>query len=530
NGGWAQTNGAGQFSFSLPQGTPYCLRTVSGNGQTSDYAPPGDQVVVNPGSTGPPPSPPYSPPANSQCPAGITASYELQTAESGGGDEQPTSCFYHLEGNTGYNFDIIVPVQLTCTVDATTSPVAPGGTDTIDLNVGNSPVTGASGSISGATNLTLSFSGGPPEYTDNITIPSNAQIGTATINATVTGGAETIPGSCTGTFIIAAEPFARVFGGDVFAGVDSADMDTCFNGNSSDGIKSFNNNARGSNIGTGAGTTIADAATGANSGFTSGQGYVLSLLDPLTFSNNVASNYGGSFGSSSCSGQDYYTAISSLTPADTSTTFIGSCPSVISDNILSSLGLTSLGLFGNTITLNPGDKYICYSTTSVQIVSNVVYNLSGATAANLPVFEVVVDGGANADINIVNNQEALGLGSTVTQLAGTYIDEGGDICDNYHQFAGIPIGCYVDEPAANANGRNTSAPLNELIVNGTFIANQLELYRSYGSINDDTTSRTTPPDSYDAEEFDYSPINWLASNDGGNTVVVQSVTGLPPIY
>lgn len=309
---------------------------------------------------------------------------------------------------------------------------------------------------------------------------------------------------------IGAEPYVRVFGGDVIAGTSSDSIASCYIGGSMAGIDSFN---QGGNGDLGAGTTTSALATGNIIGFASGQD-VLNLLNPppLTFANYLASPYGGNFSTSAatCSSPDYYTqakTIQSQGPTD----YVGPCPTNIA-----------------AMTLGPNKQYnhyTCYSTSTVSITGPITYAIPSGTAVNLfPSFEIVVKG---ANINI---------GKTVGNLAGEYVAEldpttnsGGTIND----YGGGNVDTCPAADYATNSPQNTCSN-DRLVIDGSFIANAINFYRTYGTLSaaannsTPTNCSTTPQDCYDAEEFDYSPLNWLGPSYTQQPIV-QAITSLPPV-
>jgi hypothetical protein len=295
-------------------------------------------------------------------------------------------------------------------------------------------------------------------------------------------------GDCSTTLTIANRPYLKVFGGNVEAGVSSTQIASCYNTSAT---------ILGQNEGTGlagygAGTSTASLATGSIDGFASGQN-ILNGLDPLTFANN-SGTYGGAFGTSGldCSSPTDYASVAPELPG-----YVGNCPNPI------------------TITVIPSGGYVCtYNSASTPLVinQNISYNVSGTFP--YPNFEIVVTGGA--DLNIA---------SSVTQLAGTYIDEGGTINDT----SGSATGYSCPASAAPDDANNTKCA-SHLTIEGSFVANKIDFYRSYGTLEASTncTAPSSTCDQYDAEEFDYSPLNWLVPGNI-HKLNVQAITSLPPV-
>ena len=283
-------------------------------------------------------------------------------------------------------------------------------------------------------------------------------------------GSSGIPSS-SGGLTVQYEPYFSVQGGDVLSGVSSTSISS--NYDNSAGIYSWNQSGQG------AGTTVAALATSNINQFVSGQSQGLTGLDPLTFANNTSPPYGGNYGTGGTSGTlDYYSLIKNMPGSK-------ACPGSI-----------------GPMTLSPGTIYRCYTTSNITIAGDITANIPppNTPPSRFPVFEIVTKGG---NITIANN---------VRNLFGTYIAEingsGGTISDTSNNTINIPS-CLS----------NSTCSGQRLIINGSFIANQIYLLRAYGTQNDNNTP---------AEQFNYQPINWLTQ---GNTkqLYVQSISSLPPV-
>jgi hypothetical protein len=138
----------------------------------------------------------------------------------------------------------------------------------------------------------------------------------------------------------------------------------------------------------------------------------------------------------------------------------------------------------------------------------------------MPNLEIVTNSTASnpAGINIDNN---------VTQLTGIYVAEG---------TGGIINDCADVTSTNNWYPSTDGSPScgQQLIVEGSFTANALYLSRTTNSIHEATPTEVpcafgaTPCDNA-AEEFDYSPADWLTYSNQNTTPVVQSISSLPPI-
>ncbi|MEI9914120.1 MAG: Ig-like domain-containing protein [Candidatus Saccharibacteria bacterium] len=376
------------------------------------------------------------------------------------------------------------PFTVTVSMAATTGPVPTNiaSDGTIKLLINGSPYTGTyTTNSSGQAVITINNLGYGPS--------------TIQANFTAANGYVSSP-NCSTQVTVAAAPYFRAYGGDVSSGVDSRYPVSCYDTLDGD-IKA--NNLGGTNPNLGSGTNEAALATGGISGFVSGQNNasnLFAILNPLTYANtnSLNGNYIPTVGT--CGGvTDYYSQAMDMAQtiqSDAGVTITTSCANI------------------GAMAIAPGNRYICYTTGNVTITGNITYSgLAGATATNLPSFEVVTKG------NIYVNTPS------VTTLTGTYIAENGNLCDTGSS-------CDIDNPPAGDATSNIFG--DRLTINGTFIANRIALGRSSGSVNDDAANGYSGGnDPATAEEFDYSPINWLAPGDPTSSQV-DAITSLPPVF
>ncbi|MEI9914122.1 MAG: hypothetical protein WDN66_04045 [Candidatus Saccharibacteria bacterium] len=434
------------------------------------------------------------------------SSYQVNNS-AGPGDQ---ICFHTAatpadsSGGAAYSTPLCysVSVPVTCAGGAATVDPAspqPGQAFSISFTFGSYQPNGSQGSVSVLINgrsYDATYSGGAWKVTFNGGLPGSYGTNNITYSFNSSTSGLGSASGCTGQFSIAAKPYFRVFGGDVSVGVDSRYPVSCFD-NTSGYIDSFNNTTPGSGN-EGAGTTQALLATGSVNGFVSGQSSNLfSVLDPLTFA-NTSGTYGGSYvpTAQTCStAQDYYSQAAStaqIIQSDSGTTIATSCANI------------------GAMTISTDSRYICYTTGNVTISGDITYNLAGANSANLPSFEVVTKGNIYIDTD-------------VKTLTGTYIAENGSLCDTGSS-------CDIDVPTlAQENASTKNEWGDTLTVRGTIIANKIDLARTNGSLANDTITISSPTDPADSEEFDYSPINWLAPGDINNPQI-DSITSLPPVF
>ena len=308
------------------------------------------------------------------------------------------------------------------------------------------------------------------------------------------------PVKCGGPLKVATKPYFKVYGGDVIAGVCSQSIPYHYIAGS--GINAWNNGGNGDQ---GSGTTTAALATGNIDGFASGQN-ILSMLNPppLTMANTSTGlyGYGGNFTSTSSTctstGSGYYSLASQLAKS------MSNNPNyhIVNCDNQSQQCQVNIG------TLDNGIHYIYLSTNKpVYINSNIYYPNNISSVSDIPSLEVVTKG------NIYINPN-------VTNIAGTFIAEGGTIND-------IGGSNTLTCNSGSTDPKNPCQGAKKLTIDGSFIANQIDLYRTYGALSAAKNS-PTPDNGYAAEEFDYSPLNWLVPGNP-NSLNVQSITSLPPV-
>lgn len=375
-------------------------------------------------------------------------------------------------------------------------PTPPPGSEHLSSSGGYiAPATGCPRVFNRNTTTTLA--------TENITITTANQTicRTLWINPYAAGQAHRANEVC---LIVAAQPYVKVFGGDVSAGngiIAGAGNNCTPNANAS--ITSWN---KGSATFAGAGTQFAALALGTIEEFASGQNTTGAVLPSgLTFANSPVDpdSYGGEVGSLPCI-PDYYT----LKPASTMP---------VSSNV-SNMGTGAYEGSG-TVTLdggnvNPSERMTVYVNGNVYINGNITYTPNWSFR-NTPLFQLVVRG----DIFIDNN---------VTQLDGVYIAQAnGAVGGNIYT-------CATGPSVLALNGALYNTCNTKLTVNGLFSAKQIHLMRTSGTISQSTAAESRTSNSA-AEVFNYNPSLWIAQPAPGsntnNTKVgdYDSITSLPPV-
>lgn len=360
----------------------------------------------------------------------------------------------------------------------------------------------------------------------NRTFPANTNTTTATENlsaasantticrsftispVTQSGGSQTAQ-SCV---LVAAKPYARVWGGDIAAGSGLANASGVCTNNGDGAIVGWNKrNAAAPGTWAGAGVQyaayalnhISDFATALQSGSgSSGPPIGLSFANTSTSQN--AGNYGGGLGSVPCI-PDYY----ATRPAST----LAIPPTVASMGTGVYGGSGNITLGGGSV-VNPSNRITVYVDGNVMITSNITYAGSWNTSG-IPLFELIVRG----NIYIAN---------TVTQLDGVYVAQAnsGDTAGEIHTCATTANG-FSQLPLSTLY----STCASKLTVNGLFTARQVRLLRTIGSLAQSTTGEASTSDKV-AETFNFGPALWISQpvrQNEGATPDYDAIISLPPI-
>jgi uncharacterized repeat protein (TIGR01451 family) len=365
-------------------------------------------------------------------------------------------------------------------------------------------------------------------------------VGTATTYVP-TGGNETVcdslyvaaatsgggPASDEACVTVAAEPYAKVFGGDVSAGDGLANATGTCTDTGDASIVGWN---EGASAYDGTGTQYAAYAMQEIYGFASAQSgngaSTAAAPSDLSFANTsvneAGGDYGGGYGSLPCISDYYGTKPATTIPIHGSSVDVGT----LASGAYSATG--PLTITGGTI--NPGVRIQLYVEGSVYIDGNITYGGSWS-AANTPLFELIAGGtGSQPGGNIYIAGGAAGPATVVSQLDGVYIaqENGGNdgliaTCAN---AAGTGPAAADDTLYANCD--------NKLTVNGDFVANEIELLRTTGTVSDagsDDPGTLSSPNS--AEQFNFNPSLWIAQppQTTGQTVSpnYDAIVSLPPV-
>jgi hypothetical protein len=332
-------------------------------------------------------------------------------------------------------------------------------------------------------------------------------------------------GNCGGTFNrpgdsfdVMRYPFFSAKGGDVAAGASFATSDAArpcgvAQSNSQAGVSSWNQNA---GVYSGAGGEYGTFGTGFIQSFITSQGNG-KPPSSLAFANTGTSSgiYGGSFGRGPC--VDYWSKLPTSGPVIATATVN---PNSLATNVYRRTGpLTINGGVVNGV-VGQNRHVTLYVDGNVYINGNITYQNGGAgnwaSLASIPVFKLIVHGTIFVD-------------QSVTQLDGTYVavPDSGYVTTSNNMTTPAPgtiSTCSTAFATRNPGAPPASNTINgcnrQLVVNGTFAANQIYMLRTSGTMG------TGVP----AEIFNYGPESWIVPGD--NTTLspkYQAIVGLPPV-
>jgi hypothetical protein len=398
-------------------------------------------------------------------------------------------------------------------------------------NAGNKLADGITGTAKDATGVLT-------QSTQSFIVPTDLQAGdkvcfTVTVLQAIgrvkVGGERWLPGNterttdeeCTGKIV--DQPYTRFYGADISAGGGfntSAGLGSC------SAVNTFASafGPMRSDIFAGSGAQLAVFAIDVIQGI---QPLSRSTRTPtqLAFSNttptpNIDSRkFGGSFGSKLCA-HNYFGDVPENAPWVAANVNLGSLEANDTDRYYRSGNINLTGL------LPDGKRAVIYVNGNVTIKDPVGGKVGFATSTyewgsidQVPSLYIIASGNIN-----VNND--------VTRLDGTFISQGGEIHScavngNYPTISQLTEQCRT-----------------QLVVNGAFIANKVNLLRTLGSLREsyslevptsDPTPNdpapTTPASSRAAEIFIFNPTQWLTNGGGlpsNSKMQIDSYTSLPP--
>ncbi len=317
------------------------------------------------------------------------------------------------------------------------------------------------------------------------------------VNPATTAGGTKSNEAC---ILVASKPYTRIYGGDVSAG--NAQSNACGTTNAA-GIVAWNRES--ANGFGGAGAQFAALALdviydfASNLGNTGSAGAVATGLSFANTTSSGLSNFGGKFGAQPCMA-DYYG-----TPNGTALSGASVDLSPLNGPYIVTGQANITG--GN---IQPGQKVQLYVNGDV-VISGPISYIGSWTVDRNPLLEIVAKGNIYIDSN-------------VTSLDGVYIAQANGAS------GGVIYTCASGAtPAVPSNPTYYSTCKNRLVVNGSFVAKQVQLLRTNGSVGASNASDSTS-NANTAEVFNYSPAFWIPQP---TTTLQQpnydSITSLPPI-
>ncbi len=295
--------------------------------------------------------------------------------------------------------------------------------------------------------------------------------------------------TCNSSIKIAAKPFFNATAGDILSGF-SPDGTNCTSATGWSATANPVPLAGWHDIPTnnGSGTTLAALALNVIDGVRSAQSQSPpENLSKLSFANQAgANNYGGNYGGTLNCPKDYYsyhtTATNIGTPAVPPTLDTQTPPAPAPP--------TNLTLGGTTFNAaSPGNK----GTRSVLYVYGNVYITGDIKLANTG--PSITDPSQLANFYLIVKGNIY-ISPNVKQLDGVYVAQGNGTTGQIYTCAFN----MTPPTAAQVNDATNGCRKNALIVNGAFIADKVNLYRGYGTLNQNQP----------AETFNFTPTVWLA--------------------
>lgn len=378
------------------------------------------------------------------------------------------------------NFTITASVTFSSSADASTAASAG-----YKIAVA---VTGPNGYTYNSGKLSPSVAGNDLTATTSSIGPVGTGAYTVSYNTYDASGNALISPGCNGAYTVTNMPYFTVQNGDVSAGAGMATEApdggvTCTAADPKAGIVSWNQEAAG-NYG-GAGTQYAAYALNYLQDFATAQGSSNpSAPSGLAFANttNISGNdlFGGGLGAEPCA-PDYF---ANATNIQTGNVTIG----------------------GQSIA--NGTHTTVYVKGNVYITGNITYSGSYANTADIPSYAIVVEG------NIY-------IAPGVSNLEGLYVAEPAS-----DGTGGVIYTCATgfSAPSLDSSLYGTCND-QSLSVTGSFVANQVQLLRTTGTVGQSSSA---------AETFDFNPEIWLTtppitSSTGANNDGYDAITSLPPV-
>ncbi len=314
---------------------------------------------------------------------------------------------------------------------------------------------------------------------------------------------------------VAAKPYFRVFSGDIMAGGGFKNSSGSCTLNSRAAIIGWNKGSSANYAGAGvqyaaqAMHQIFEVATSSAPGGSRPSGHSFANSNS-TYNNPSNGRYGGYFGSVQCIPDYFGSGPSTYTNLNSTSTLSGA----LNGTYYKSNG--NLRIDGASIA--PNSKATVYVDGNVFISGNITYGGSGSwTVSSIPNFRLIVKG----SIFIEND---------VTQLDGLYVaqPDAGDSVGGRIYTCQTSASPYVP---LSLSGQLASQCNTKLTVNGAFIADQVWLMRTNGTLKQ-ADAGDNPGTANIAEVFNLNPAFWISQPlDGSSSSSSRydSITSLPPI-
>lgn len=313
---------------------------------------------------------------------------------------------------------------------------------------------------------------------------------------------------------VAAKPYFRVYSGDVMAGGGFMNGSSSCTLNSRAAIISWNRGSSANYAGAGvqyaaiAMHQIFEVATSNAPGGSRPSGH--SFANSNSSHNSPANGrYGGHFGGVQCIPDYFGSGPATYTNLNGTSTLSGS----LDGTYYKSDGNLQI----NGATIAPGSKATVYVDGNVFINGDITYGGSGSwDTSNIPNFRLIVKG-------------SIFVGSNVAQLDGLYVAQpkSGDSVSGRIYTCQTSASPYVPlslDVLASQCG-------NKLTVNGAFVADQVWLMRTRGTLKQ-AVADEGPGSSNIAEVFNLNPAFWISQPADASSSASKrydSIISLPPI-
>jgi hypothetical protein len=399
---------------------------------------------------------------------GDQVSFQFSVGNSLGGTATGVSCQAHANNHAGWRA-VPSPAE-------TTGPNPPGVTCRSTFGPGNT-VLGTESIAAAANDTSICRS--------LILSPSTPTGGTASREVCV---------------YVSSRPYFRVYGGDVSAGNPQHNACTTV---TRAGIVGWSRDLTNYS---GAGTRYAAMAIDAIYDYATNLGNpagAATTPSGLAFANTGASGhrYGGSFGSLPC--------MPNYAASPSGATWAGGNVNALTTGTRQATG--PISITGN---VNPNNRITVFVNGNVTITGTGIRYPGSWNLSTMPLFQLVVNGNIYIDRG-------------VTQLDGIYIAQSTGAANT-----GIIYTCTngsTPYTVSSAGTFNNDCNDNTLVVNGAFVAKQVQFMRTRGTVKQSSPGEAIG-NTNQAEVFNYNPAVWMVQPPSAPSQgKYDSITSLPPI-